>query len=120
MKVRFNLGAGKHYMHWQVTSDDGSVEYYDPSEISLTIPQGKLINRPATARRIYDGAHKSVCAWIECDKVIATSSKPNTGKRVSYNPRVAPNWLLEGENVDGRVFNLHTVGNAVYVSSNEN
>ena len=38
-EVRFHLGGGKHYMHWQVRIKQGGktvdVYYYDPNEYQL-------------------------------------------------------------------------------------
>jgi hypothetical protein len=106
-KVRFNLGAGVRYMKWKITSPDGSVQYLEPSEVVLTMTKAKMVNQPSTANKIFNGANKTVCAWVEAEDV-QVSNKNNArklGKRVSYNPRVAPNWVLDGKNVDGKSFN---------------
>ena len=112
-KVRFHLAQGVNFMKWQIKDTaDGHVSYYYPSKASLRLKNCKLVNRPTTAQRIHDGAHKTVCAWIECESVEAEIPKRVTkGFKLSYNPRVKPNWELQnqdsmwhGENIDGKEF----------------
>jgi hypothetical protein len=113
-RVRFHLGAGAHYMHWQITHPDGSVTYHAPSTCTLTIRQGRLRNQPGTAARIHAGANKTVCAWIEAEKVDVKTDigslrharymVAHGSRHAAYNPRVAPHWVLDKRNVDGRRF----------------
>lgn len=122
VRVRFHLGAGKNYMQWQITHHDGRVTYHDPSTSTLTIWQGRLRNQRGTAERIHAGASKTVCAWIEAEKVDVDRgvSAVMGGTQASYNPRVAPHWLMNGQNVDGRRFSLlTTAGNRVFVPQME-
>ena len=67
IKVRFNLGKGKNYMKWKLQFPTHS-EYYSPSEYNLAMFGCTLKNSKTTAKKIHDGAHKTVCAWILCDK----------------------------------------------------
>jgi hypothetical protein len=120
IRVRFHLGAGKHFMQWQVTHHDGSVTYHDPNYTTLTIWQGRLRNQRGTAERIHDGANKTVCAWIEAERVDVDPGLSSVmgGTQVAYNPRVAPHWLLNGQNADGRRFPLlTTAGNRVFTAA---
>lgn len=105
-KVRFNLGKGKNYMKWKIQHPDGSVEYHSPSEIQLLMHDCILKNHKKTAQKIYDGANKTVCAWVLCKSLAIKRDgfiqEDAVGDRVKYNPRVTPHWMLNGENVDGR------------------
>jgi hypothetical protein len=106
IKVRFNLGRGQNYMKWKVQYTDGSVEYHSPSEVQLLMHDCILKNHKNTAQKIYDGANKTVCAWVLCKSLAIKKNdfiKVDTiGERVRYNPRVTPHWMLNDENVDGR------------------
>lgn len=100
-EVRFHLGKGENFGKWQVKSGAG-VRYYDPATVSLTLLDCQLRNQPATARKIFDGAKKSVCAWVDCNELFVTESCPVPGIPVSYNPRIAPYWRnFCGEKIDG-------------------
>lgn len=99
-KVRFHLGLGSHYRHWQVVGPKG-VEYYDPQENSLTLLDCKLRNHSGVARKIHDGANKSVCAWVDCAEVFVSGVCNPPGLPLFYDPRVAPHWRnLGGDNID--------------------
>lgn len=112
-RVRFHLGEGPHKGHWQVR-DGRSVEYHDPSVTSLFLRGCRLVNRRGTARRIYCGANKTPCAWIECERVDARPSRAVSGEVVRYNPRIEPNWVFRGADADGMEFaSLTTCGASV-------
>jgi hypothetical protein len=120
VRVRFHLGAGKNYMKWQITHWDGRKTYHDPATTTLTIYQGRLRNERGTAERIHAGASKTVCAWIEAEHVDVDRgvSAVMGGTQASYNPRVAPHWVINGWNADGRRFELMTTaGSGVFVSA---
>jgi hypothetical protein len=111
-KVRFHLGRGKNFMKWQVSSNlntgDGTgarhvVSYINPSENQLALFDCKLAIQPSAAKKIHEGACKTVCAWIQCAEVQVLSPnriiKNDTDWNVRFNPRVSPEWYGE----DGRV-----------------
>ena len=56
----------------------------------------KLSLQPTAAKKIHDGANKTVCAWIECEAVQVLEVnrlKPNEQDyRIKFNPRQSPNW----------------------------
>jgi len=120
VKVRFHLGQGPHYQHWQITHADGSKEYHHPETTQLRLSVCRLHNQPSTARRIHEGANKTVCAWISCQKVevlplLTPPSASDFSESIAYNPRVAPHWRHHGQNADGRHYaELHTAGRAVF------
>lgn len=121
IKVRFNLGAGKNYMKWKVESPSG-ISYHDPNEVQLVLAGCTLKNRRSTAQKIFNGTHKTVCAWILCDSISINyldhpnhRMAPNFDKQLKYNPRVAPNWVLNDENVDNTNLNhVYSVNNKLY------
>lgn len=119
IKIRFNLGRGENYLKWQVTYPDGDIIYYKPAEVQLVMTECVFKNHKKTAQKIYDGQNKSVCAWILCKEIeIKTIDfiKDETNK-VTYNPRVQPNWMYDGEVFDNITSpQLHTIDSGVYIS----
>lgn len=119
-KVRFHLAQGPNFKNWQVKCGD-SVEYYDPSLVRLHMKVCKLRNQPATAKKIFAGDNKTVCAWIECDKVVVVPASVEGVPKVSdflyYNPKKNPYWHdPQGNNRDSDVFdNLITQGQLVAI-----
>ena len=116
-KIRFNLGRGANYLKWKVTSPNGDVNYYEPNNVCLHMENCKLVNQQGTANKIFDGANKTVCAWIESETVTIFEPLiiPKNGSKVSYNPRVQPNWVCDGEIVDKGLYEtLYTFENGVY------
>lgn len=110
IKVRFNLSAGKNYMKWKVEMPNGNTSYYDPSTTKLTMADCQLKNHKATAMKIYNGANKSVCAWIVCTSIYISSSihgAPTGLRQVKYNPRVIPHWTDDsGSNLDNELVSM--------------
>jgi hypothetical protein len=104
-KVRFHLAKGKNFMKWQVRSINGEVSYYDPFKVSLRLSNCFLRNQLGTSNKIFLGANKTVCAWVECESVSIESIGDAEGCHLRYNPKVEPNWTLEGKVVDGQEFN---------------
>jgi len=118
-KVRFNLGAGKNFMKWKIERPNGSISYHSPEEVQLIMSGCVLKNQKTTALKIFEGANKTVCSWILCDGVEIINNpglvEVNDSERVSYNPRVVPNWMFRGSIADGMRFNkLVSLGNKVY------
>ncbi len=116
--IRFNLGAGENFMKWRIVSPSGQVQYLEPNDVTLYMEDCKLVNQKATAVKINEGANKSVCAWVEAKNVVVYHKMPSDfvegGAKVSYNPRVTPNWVMNGENVDKqKVGNLITNGRSI-------
>lgn len=118
-KVRFHLAKGVNYKHFQITNPKGEKYYFDPSEVQLRITNGKLVNHYSTAKKIFEGANKTVCSWIECESVYLIADgldTPLQGIEAHYNPRHEPNWVVDGENADSRSYDsLYTIGNKVFI-----
>jgi hypothetical protein len=113
IKVRFHLAQGEHHMHWQVKHPDGIVEYHNPEKSTLILMGCKLKNQRSGAEQIFEGAHKFVVAWIECDKVIVERHSGNAllteamhFDEVKYNPRKNPFWECDGKDVDSKSYPL--------------
>lgn len=122
IKVRFNLGRGKNYLKWKIEYPDKRVEYLDPNTVHLKMYGCRLKNNPKTAERIHLGAHKTVCAWVLCDRIEITSGSHNCiqslDSRVYYNPKNFPNWVYQGQNADGFEFDrIQSSGSKLYVIS---
>lgn len=105
IKVRFNLGRGKNFMKWKVEAD-GRSEYYSPEEYNLFMYGCQLKNQRSTAEKIHQGAEKSVCAWILCDSIMLGQNVelPEANTRLTYNPRVRPNWMAGDTVADNQQF----------------
>ena len=136
-KVRFHLGKGKNHLHWQIIKPCGTREFVNPDtdmEYQIKMFNCRLVNRPSTAKKIYDGeCNKTVCSWIECSSMKVIGSLSNifqdgddsdnlyeigSSVELRYNPRKNPFWVhsATNANVDGHVFrHLFTKGNKVYV-----
>lgn len=117
-KVRFHMGRGKNYLKWRIeNTDTKEVQFICPTEYTLLLQDTKLRNRPATAKKIFEGAHKEICAWIDAVKVTIVKSSEFKGNEVFYNPRITPYWRdNEGAKIDNTVHPyLATKGRSVFV-----
>jgi hypothetical protein len=117
IKLRFNLGRGKNYRKWKIEYPDSKPIYLDPNEVKLVLEGCLLKNYKKTAQRIYDGLNKTVCSWVICDNIIITKPIPHLGgKVISYNPRVKPHWVFEGNDADNLTFdNIISDGRQLFV-----
>lgn len=120
IKVRFNLSRGVNYMKWKVKHSDGSVVYYNPTDIQLSMINCQLKNNKNAAEKIFKGGYKVVCAWILCEDInIITNNFTQTdvfGDRLRYNPRNQPNWVLKENNVDNMFFDrIDSVDYGLYI-----
>ena len=97
-KVRFHLSKGVNFMKWQVTNQlTGNAFYLSPECVNLSMNGCKLVNRQASANKIFNGDNKSVVAWILCNNYEISSGSFRVGKLpLSYNPRICPHWILGG------------------------
>ena len=119
IRVRFKLGAGKNFMKWKIERPNGGISYHAPEGVQLVMTGCVLKNQKTTALKIFKGANKTVCSWILCDDVEIIDNvrltAMNDSERVSYNPRVTPNWMFQGSVADGMRFGkLVSLGNKVY------
>ena len=123
IKVRFNLGAGVNYMKWKIDIPGEPARYINPDAVQLRMTGCTVKNQKSTASKIHQGANKSVCAWILCNEIsILTDldapsiTQLKNFEQLSYNPRVQPNWLCGGNNVDGESYdNIVSMGKTLFV-----
>ena len=106
-------------MKWKIERPDGVVSYHSPNDVQLLMTGCVLKNQKSTALKIFQGSNKTVCSWILCENIVIASnvSTENMGdsEKVSYNPRVSPNWMYKGKIADGMRFGkLVSSGNKVY------
>ena len=109
-RVRFHLAKGEHFMQWQVfDKKNNTKEYHDPETCSIIMRNCMLGNQPATAKKIFNGDNKTVCAWVACEEVVVVDSVPslNRMEHYKYNPRKNPHWFTDNtNNADGRKFKV--------------
>tara|TARA_R110002020_G_scaffold371911_4_gene583434 strand:- start:370 stop:777 length:408 start_codon:yes stop_codon:yes gene_type:complete len=129
-KVRFHLGKGQHFRHFQITSPEGNRTFYDPEDYFIVMENARLYNNHKVAEQIYKGRNKTVCSWISCDSVRVDSlmtylfseipDVKDGARELRYNPRVNPHWLENGENVDSKSYpRLFTTGEKVFIGGVE-
>lgn len=103
IRVRFHLAKGKNFKKWQVKYPDGAVKFFTPEEVTIYMHGCKLRNQKGTAEKIFGGADKTVCAWIDCESIDIVMVPIKNGincTEYSYNPRVKPYWVCDGDDVD--------------------
>jgi hypothetical protein len=108
-KVRFHLGRGENYMKWQITSPCGNKTYLDPEINNLEMVNCKLKNKKSVAKKIFKGENKTVCAWIECEKIHIwpDSLKCDLHKNINYNPKNKPYWTdNSGQDFDDKNYGI--------------
>ena len=113
-KIRFHLGAGENFMKWRVEDvDDKTVTFFDPSDFNAIIKDGKLYNQKSAAKKINEGANKTVCAWIMAkDYKLIKLFDNEIQSEVKYNPRQTPYWTNnDGENLDGKEYKTMYITN---------
>jgi len=121
-RIRFHLARGDNYMKWQVFDRKANTkDYFDPDSNSIFMKNCELGNHPATAKKIFDGDNKTVCAWISCDDYqIWDNDRFNLDLRAlthyKYNPKKNPHWFTDThDNRDGLKFDtMITQNRAVY------
>lgn len=120
-KIRFHLLNGKNYRHWQVVKY-GSIHYFDPSNTQLIMYNCTLYNNPNISKKIFGGKNKTVCAWVNCDDFelnpYSFEVSIDNLKKIDYNPRVSPYWMMDQNNIDGMNFScLITKYNKIYLKN---
>ena len=113
-RVRFHLARGDNYMKWQVFDrQQNTKSYLDPNFKSLVMFNCELGNHSSTAKRIYAGENKTVCAWVACDDIKIKDRSDvippvaNGMTHYKYNPKKNPHWFTDShDNRDGLKLNL--------------
>ena len=109
-------------MKWKIEYPDGEVKYLHPTDVQLNMHDCILKNYKTTAQKIFDGTNKTVCAWVLCKeiKIRTENFQSETQNKIRYNPRVQPNWIYDGEIVDGKKFdNIISVDYGLYIKQSQ-
>jgi hypothetical protein len=90
--------------------------YYYPTGVQLVMGECTLKNYKKTAEKIHNGANKSVCAWVLCKTLdLKFEEFIQDGTQVKYNPKVQPNWLINGEISDGKKLEtIYSIGYSLF------
>jgi hypothetical protein len=122
LKVRFHLGAGENYKHWQIRNIlTNSVEYHDPNKVQLFLSECTLKNEYKKAEKVFAEQKRDVCGWVYCENVEVSYDfvKPS-GRRLFYDPKISPYWQYKDDpsNLDGMEFeNLITFGHHIFTET---
>ena len=123
-RLRFHLGRGDHFMHWQIRHGENT-HFFNPDGFKAVLHNAKLCNQRSTADRIYAGENKTVCSWIEFDKIeLVREAETKRMPRLYYNPRHLPHWtwwvnqgIVDKENLDGTQYDTVIVnGTSIYIN----
>jgi len=121
LKVRFHLGPGENYKHWQIRNIiTNSVEYHDPNKVQLLLSKCVLKNESKTAEKVFTKQKRDVCGWVQCENIEVSYNfvKPS-GRRLFYDPKISPYWQYEDDlaNLDRMGFeNLMTFGKGIFLN----
>ena len=121
-RVRFHLARGDNYMKWQVfDKQQNTKDYFDPNSKSIFMKNCEPGNHATTAKKIYDGENKTVCAWVSCDDYQVWDNdrftlSTNAMTHYKYNPKKNPHWFTDNhDNRDGlKLDTMITQKRAVY------
>ena len=120
-------------MKWKLEFDDGEVMFVDPEKSYIKMYGCTPTINPSTAKKIYDGANKTVCAKMRFEDIQITTPVVQlvAGTVLRFNPRVSPNWMLQEyslgkygavvfNNANKLQFeNVHTCGNMLVLPPSE-
>lgn len=96
-QVRFHLGRGPNFLHWQVKGPGGT-RYYDPESQSLVLLGCTLRSRRKAAERVERTQRRDVCGHVLCESVeVLEGVAEPSGRVVHFDPKVVPYWTVEGE-----------------------
>lgn len=126
--VRRNLRKGDKFGWMQIHQADtkskikkGSQDIFvDPRKFSIKMHNCYLHNSVGRSTKIHSGdIHKERCAWVACDSFEIIERVEVADGEVSFNPRIAPNFMHNNENVDKETFSsLITLGTQLFTNSN--
>ena len=124
-EVRFHLGRGENYMHWQVKAMCGRKKlqefYYDPFYYQIEMVGCKLVNKLNKAKKVHEAGVKDVAGWVECDDVIINNEiEIDNLEKLYYNPIRDIHWRRESDSGefawdDSKYSTLITNNKQVYI-----
>jgi len=88
--------------------------YLSPELYDITLYNSTLKNNSKSSNKIYNGANKFICVWVECEDInieyVSEYELTDEYEKISFNPN---NGI--GENIDGLLFEeLKTNKNKIY------
>ena len=122
-KVRFHLGAGVHFKHWQIRTvvkgQRDKVEYFNPEIVQLELVDCTLRSNTRIAKKVLKEQVRDVCGWVECQSFtqeanISVQELP----RVVYDPKINPYWKIDGDSDNYEMIRVNTVvsdGKRLYI-----
>ena len=101
-EIRFHLGKGPNYGHWQVKAMCGRKKlqefYYDPFYYQIEMVGCKLVNKINKAKKVHEAGVKDVAGWVECDEVIINNEIGiDNLEKLYYNPIRDVHWRRESD-----------------------
>ena len=101
-EVRFHLGRGPNYLHWQVKAMCGRKKlqefYYDPFYYQIEMVGCKLVNKVNKARKVHEAGVKDVAGWVQCNDVIINNEiEIDNLEKLYYNPIRDVHWRRESD-----------------------
>ena len=105
-RIAFHLARGVNYMHFQIKLINGDVIYVNPNKNSIILKNCTLKNQKSASLKIFNGADKQRCAWIEFDSFEIVPIIENISNiNIRFNPRICPTWQINNEgNKDNTTF----------------
>ena len=122
-KVRFHLGAGVHFKHWQIRTvvkgQRDKVEYFNPEIVQLELVDCTLRSNTRIAKKVLKEQVRDVCGWVECQSFtqeanISVQELP----KVIYDPKINPYWKIDGDSDNYEMIRVNTVvsgGKRLYI-----
>ncbi len=122
-KVRFHLGAGVHFKHWQIRTvvkgQRDKVEYFNPEIVQLELVDCTLRSNTRIAKKVLKEQVRDVCGWVECQSFtheanISVQELPE----VVYDPKINPYWKIDGDSDNYEMIRVNTVvsgGKRLYI-----
>lgn len=107
-KIAFHLAKGVNFQKWQIRDASNDATYVCPSTHDIVLKGCTLKNQKGASLRIFNGADKLRCAWIEFESYELIAKTNYTSEtELRFNPRVSPTWVVDGkDNQDGSKFNV--------------
>jgi len=101
-EVRFHLGRGENYLHWQVKAMCGrkilQEFYYNPAQYQLEMIGCKLVNKVNKAKKVHAAGKKDVSGWVKCDEVMINNEiGVDNLEKLYYNPISDIHWRRESD-----------------------
>jgi len=124
-EVRFHLGRGENYLHWQVNLVQGrnriGQTYYNPADCKIEMIGCKLVNKLNRAKKVHEAGVKAVAGWVQCEEILINNDiEVDNLEKLYYNPIKDIHWRRESDDNefawdDSEYATLVTQGKQVYL-----